>query len=91
MILTAVSTFAAFLEGLVTRSFFWTVVGMSGVYFLIVIYSVYEHLENNDDLKECTQSLTSQPSVGHQLSDIPEIDSTPSSVGGYQAGAYLEP
>ena len=78
LILTAMVTCGAFLKGIFSLSFFWTLVGMIFVYFLIVVFSLYELLEFEGDQRDCHQSATSQ---GYSQTHEPDADSK---VCGYQ-------
>lgn len=60
MFLTVIGTIAAFFQGVSGPYFFWIIVGMIHVYFLIVVYSLYEILEFEDEQKECHQRAAIQ-------------------------------
>lgn len=59
MILTAFGTAAAFMQGIMSLSFSWILVGMIEVYFIIVIYSIYDLVEFEGEQKESHQSASS--------------------------------
>lgn len=58
MCLTAIGTMGAFFQGIKSLSFFWIIVGMIHVYFLIVVYSLYDIFSSNSEENENLQSAT---------------------------------
>jgi len=62
MFLTAVGTVGIFIKGFAVPSFLWILFGMIHVYFLIVVYSLYEILVS--EIKE-TESLKSSTVQGY--------------------------
>lgn len=85
MFLTAIGTIGAFIQGISGLSFFWILVGMIHVYFLIVVYSLYEILEFEGEQKECHQSAAIQ---GYNQCSDPDYEKGSTS---YQASEYQGP
>lgn len=85
LILTGIGTAAALLQGIMSLSFFWVVVGMIEVYFVIVVYSIFELVEFEGEQRECHQSATSD---GYEHCHEPDLEKRNF---GYQASTFEEP
>jgi hypothetical protein len=71
LLLIALGIGGAFMHGITLLSFNWILIGMTNVYFLIVVYSIYELLQFEVEQKSHQNSSSSQ--VPSQCYDDPEL------------------
>lgn len=88
MFLVIFGVCSAFVHGISSLSFYWIVIGMIHVYFLIVIYSIYELIEYEGEQKVCHQS--SPPSQGYNKRHE-EPGALNDSEKGYQTSEFQGP
>lgn len=88
MILTALGTAGAFLQGISSLSFFWILLGMIHFYFLLIVYSLYQILDSEAQEKGCQPSARRQ---GYSQCHDPDVyEQIEKGNVGYQAAAFEE-